>query len=285
MENEQNRNLNTTPPPAQPVVEPKSPFWRNKSFVLGIVVVLLVPLLLVGIYKLGQNSQKPAQVAVTPTPTPAPIILTPDPATANWQTYTNTAYGFQIKYPPGFKVVQDNSNYLQVYKIGDDIPPSTYIEGGFDWPRFTIIPSEIADVDKEYDFGNFYKNIKDSSNFNNSNSISLPFGVKRFYFTCGLYFPRSNDLKNQYDTKKCDQILSTFKFTDSSNQTATVGTGCKIGGCSSEICQNETDEDIASICIYKESYACYKTARCEKQVGGSCGWSQTQELKTCLGNI
>ena len=61
-----------------------------------------------------------------------------------------------------------------------------------------------------------------------------------------------------------------------------IGEGCKVGGCSSELCLNEDSEDIYSICIYSPTYECYKTARCEKQANGKCGWSQTEELKACL---
>jgi hypothetical protein len=68
------------------------------------------------------------------------------------------------------------------------------------------------------------------------------------------------------------------------DKTSTLGPGCKIGGCSGEICQNETDEDTVSTCIYKEEFACYKTARCEKQSAGNCGWTLTDELKTCINN-
>jgi eight-cysteine-cluster-containing protein len=63
-----------------------------------------------------------------------------------------------------------------------------------------------------------------------------------------------------------------------------TGNGCKIGGCSGEICQNQSDQPIASICIYKTSFACYKTARCEKQIDGGCGWTKTPELTSCINN-
>lgn len=62
------------------------------------------------------------------------------------------------------------------------------------------------------------------------------------------------------------------------------GNGCKIGGCSGEICQDASSEPVASTCIYKAEYACYKTARCEKQQTGKCGWTKTPELTTCLSN-
>lgn len=55
---------------------------------------------------------------------------------------------------------------------------------------------------------------------------------------------------------------------------------CYVGGCSSEVCSDT--EGVASNCIYRESFACYKTAKCERQADGKCGWTQTTELKTCI---
>lgn len=63
-----------------------------------------------------------------------------------------------------------------------------------------------------------------------------------------------------------------------------VGAGCVIGGCSAEICSDEEDGPMVSNCMYVPAYQCYKTARCEKQASGSCGWTQTNELAQCLEN-
>jgi len=54
---------------------------------------------------------------------------------------------------------------------------------------------------------------------------------------------------------------------------------CVIGGCSSEIC---SDENMSSICIYREEFACYKSAKCERQQNGQCGWTETSELSQCI---
>lgn len=59
-----------------------------------------------------------------------------------------------------------------------------------------------------------------------------------------------------------------------------VSGGCFIGGCSSQICSDQ--EGMMSTCEYKEEYACYKTAKCERQTSGQCGWTQTAELAACL---
>jgi hypothetical protein len=55
---------------------------------------------------------------------------------------------------------------------------------------------------------------------------------------------------------------------------------CFIGGCSSEICSDQ--EGVVSNCLYSEKFACYKTAKCERQTSGQCGWTPTPTLAVCL---
>lgn len=56
---------------------------------------------------------------------------------------------------------------------------------------------------------------------------------------------------------------------------------CFVGGCSGQICSDQ--KDIVSTCEYSERYACYKTATCERQKTGACGWTETSALVACLG--
>lgn len=79
----------------------------------------------------------------------------------------------------------------------------------------------------------------------------------------------------------------TFTLHDATETTATITVAkqgeqasCYIGGCSGQICSER--EGVASTCEYKEEYACYKAATCERQSNGQCGWTQTPELQACL---
>jgi len=58
---------------------------------------------------------------------------------------------------------------------------------------------------------------------------------------------------------------------------------CHVGGCSGQICSDQ--EGIVSTCEWREEYACYQTATCERQTDGTCGWTQTPELNACLGQF
>lgn len=55
---------------------------------------------------------------------------------------------------------------------------------------------------------------------------------------------------------------------------------CYVGGCSNQLCTDEPN--AVSTCEYREQYACYQTARCERQASGQCGWTMTTELQACL---
>ena len=64
-----------------------------------------------------------------------------------------------------------------------------------------------------------------------------------------------------------------------------AGEECIVGGCNGELClDKKISEDISSVCVYLPKFACYKSATCEKQANGECGWIQTKELETCLKN-
>jgi hypothetical protein len=84
-------------PPAQPA-KPSSKNWKKWLVIGGILLVIL----LTGTaYVLSQQESKktepPAKQSVSkPTPTPDP--------TADWKTYTNTKYGYSIKYPENTKI-------------------------------------------------------------------------------------------------------------------------------------------------------------------------------------
>lgn len=55
---------------------------------------------------------------------------------------------------------------------------------------------------------------------------------------------------------------------------------CYVGGCSSQVCSDRPD--VMTTCEWREEYACYRTAKCERQATGQCGWTQTEELLACV---
>lgn len=63
---------------------------------------------------------------------------------------------------------------------------------------------------------------------------------------------------------------------------ATAQGACFVGGCSGQICSDR--EGVISTCEWREEYACYAQASCERQADGACGWTPTAELNACLGS-
>lgn len=61
-----------------------------------------------------------------------------------------------------------------------------------------------------------------------------------------------------------------------------LSSDCVVGGCSGQICSESDADGLISTCEYKEEYACYRTAKCERQANGVCGWTETGELLECL---
>jgi len=73
---------------------------------------------------------------------------------------------------------------------------------------------------------------------------------------------------------------ATNAYRNLANLTTPSG-GCFVGGCSGQICSDE--EGTVSTCEWREEYACYQDATCERQPDGECGWTPTAELQACLG--
>lgn len=57
---------------------------------------------------------------------------------------------------------------------------------------------------------------------------------------------------------------------------------CRTGGCSGELCLDPDDPNMVSACVFRPEYACYRNATCEPQASGTCGYTQTPELSSCL---
>lgn len=61
-----------------------------------------------------------------------------------------------------------------------------------------------------------------------------------------------------------------------------VGTGgCIVGGCAGQVCSDQ--EGLVTTCEWREEYACYQDATCERQADGACGWTMDGTLQACLG--
>jgi eight-cysteine-cluster-containing protein len=58
---------------------------------------------------------------------------------------------------------------------------------------------------------------------------------------------------------------------------------CVKTGCSGTVCV-EPGNEVVTTCEMKPEYACYQNATCERQADGTCGWTQSHELTSCLAS-
>ena len=56
---------------------------------------------------------------------------------------------------------------------------------------------------------------------------------------------------------------------------------CVVTGCSGQVC---ADSNVMTTCEYRSEYACYKSASCERDAAGKCGWAKTATLDACLAS-
>ena len=57
---------------------------------------------------------------------------------------------------------------------------------------------------------------------------------------------------------------------------------CKRAGCSGELCVAADSDQLVTACEWKPHFACYDDAECAVQEDGRCGWTDTEQLRTCL---
>lgn len=120
----------TPQPVKEEVIEEKQEKRWVKPLLLSVFFLALVSGLVFTVCILGQKGFRLGLIKPTPIPeaTPAPEAtlapeITPTPVpdeTANWETYTNSKYGYQFKHPLGWifttKVVGDETKPLYVIR-------------------------------------------------------------------------------------------------------------------------------------------------------------------------
>lgn len=101
--------VNTEVAPIQPATSPPQEPVKKKSSILTIAVIFL----LVAVFALvGYILWSKYTNQTTPSPSPSPVaIATPvatiDP-TVNWNTYKNTNFGIEFKYPKEWRLINDS---------------------------------------------------------------------------------------------------------------------------------------------------------------------------------
>lgn len=61
-----------------------------------------------------------------------------------------------------------------------------------------------------------------------------------------------------------------------------IGAGCRIDGCSGQTCVSADSEPMMSTCEMRPEYACYQQHGVCENLGEGCGWTMSDELRSCL---
>ena len=117
---------NITPPPYKvppapiqvpaPVAPPRARHWLTPL----LVTLFLAALTTTGLIFLRSQDLSRQLAAAQPSPTASATVTPSADPTSTWQTYTNTAFGFSFKYPPGWTIkkdVNDVSAYMQASDV------------------------------------------------------------------------------------------------------------------------------------------------------------------------
>lgn len=197
----------------------------------AVLILTTAEVLSACIFKTKQPPGKSPQPTKTPSATPAPLspTSTPDP-TANWKTYSNQKYKFEIKYPQDWTSEIDTSvleegDLFSVTILGKTQKPQTEF---YDGAQLTVgIP-----VKTDQDLKTWVQDNYSTENIHGEpNQFSIEtIGQLTFQkvYTCGLgcftyYNVKNNDLvyrivafaegpdKAKYE-QTLSKMLSSFKF-------------------------------------------------------------------------
>lgn len=199
----------TPAPMTAPPMTPSTPASSKRWLRISLIAVVVLAGAAYGWMKLNPATPV-AELTRTPS---ASVTATPDP-TAGWKTYTNTQYGFEVKYPADWKEIVGTASQATLSKVSL-VKPAGPSEEFPDTLDISVLSLTVERLFSEAHPS--YRNIESvqfagisAQKFNNA--PLEPMG--RADHTL-IAVPRNGSLiLLDYQTDAdVDQILSTFKFT------------------------------------------------------------------------
>jgi len=200
--------------PANPTPTPVNNSNKSKliPIILGVAAIVVIA---IGAYVLGAKQSQPVvQNIVQTTPISSP---TPDP-TANWKTYTNQKYEFQIKYPEAVKI-EESDDYIDFtiepvgpMNVGGGISVRIKILDNSKRISLNEVHKDIVGYDCNTEYGGKCENVT----FNEYSALKATDFIN-LSDDLAFYIPKDKRvyvISTQEDQTLPNQILSTFQFLD-----------------------------------------------------------------------
>lgn len=176
-------------------------FDKGVASLIAIIIIVVVALIAGGVayYYITKVQQKPVA-----------------DQTAGWKTYTNSEYGFEIKYPDSMSPIVDNyspkiiwlqQGTVKALIVVDKEPYALFFQG-------TWAPAKYSEVDLVKVQSS--KNIVLNGFSFKKDYWSLQVGLKSIAYSVksgNQYYSIMSGIDNSKDETVLDNMVSTFKFT------------------------------------------------------------------------
>jgi hypothetical protein len=203
----ENSNKNIQSPISFDQVAPNKTTNSHQLILYTVItsLILSVGILSYEVYTLKTASPTISETANQPQLSPAPTTMI-DP-TADWKTYTSPNWGFSFRYPNDLNVIDNQSSVNVIAPNSDVLYLNVYID-----PNTTV--EKI--VKNLHNFTDTFVNNYPAKEIDNSSEGQTE---KRIYLSnhSTVYDIEINSSRSGGAAEIADQILSTFKFTDSAS--------------------------------------------------------------------
>ena len=214
-----------TEQPFSPLPPPKTK-TSNNLFKIGIIFLIFSALIAGGYFAYKYLKPDKKQNS-TPTPTTTPTS-TPD-ETASWKTYSNTTHNIIFKYSPFWTLTEKEGQVekgvtyntkVQLLKDSTKITMYFNMDGIGGMPQNYEGTPFVLDGNNLYQYVNSYNNTKLVGISNSLKTLGV-FMLNNITYSITLEYPVNYDETKETELlNEFNQILSTFKFTDQVNSTA-----------------------------------------------------------------